>query len=429
MKKDESANDFNILLVDDDLFILSGISRVLEKAGFRVVKVNSGEKAFELLKKESFDLVLTDLVMGQISGVEVLVESKNLQPEAMVIILTGYADMKAAVNAIKFGADDFMIKPAESEEIYFRVKRCLENKTLRDKVKQNTLELEKVNECLGLDIIERTMTEDKLNLANAELKKSLAKLTFAQDKLVQSEKLAALGRLVAGITHEINTPIGIGITASSFIEQLVEKMRANLEKEDINKKEFERKLKIICESAEMITTNLERAVKLVSNFKMISVDQESEKPRSIVVCDYIQDLVSGLSIEFKNSRHIIEVNCAKDIVFNSRPGALAQIISNFIINTMVHAFDGIDCGRVVLDISTKNGMLIIECSDNGVGMSSEAIKQVFDPFYTTKREEGGSGLGMYIVYSLVTNALNGTIKCESELNKGSCFSICVPLNN
>jgi len=422
-------NNYRILLVDDDKFILSGVTRVLEKEGYEVIKADSGEKAFVLLQNDSFDLVLTDLVMGQVGGVEVLMETKKLHPETMVIILTGYADMKAAVNAIEFGADDFMIKPAESEEIYFRVQKCLENKVLRKKIRQHTIELERVNEQLRLDIIERTRAEEQLNYANTELNDSLLKLTFAQNKLVQSEKLAALGGLVAGVTHEINTPIGIGITASTFILQQIERLKSGTAKHGIDDKDLTRISETIRESASMISSSLGRAGELISNFKQVSVDQESEKPRSVIVCDYINDVLSSLSIEFKNSKHKIEVNCESSIVFNSRPGALAQILTNFVMNAMIHAFDGIESGRIFIDVTKIDGMMSLKCRDNGNGMTPEELKQIFDPFYTTKRDEGGSGLGMYVVYSLVTKALNGSIECDSEPGKGTTFDVCVPLNN
>ena len=423
------TNNCKILLVDDDKFILSGVTRVLEKEGYDVVKADSGERAVDFLRTESFDLVLTDLVMGQIGGVEVLMETKKIHPETMVIILTGYADMKAAVNAIKFGADDFMIKPAESEEIYFRVQKCLENKVLRKKIRQHTIDLEHVNEQLRLDIIERTKTEEQLNHANTELNGSLQKLTFAQDKLIQSEKLAALGGLVAGVTHEINSPIGIGITASTFILQQVEKLKTEIPKYGLNNDDMSRITETIHESASMISSSLGRAGELISNFKQVSVDQESERPRSVIVCDYVNEVLSSLSLEFKNSRHKIEVDCADGIVFNSRPGALAQILTNFVMNAMIHAFDGMESGCVGISVSSNDGMMFLQCADNGVGMAPDDLKKIYDPFYTTKRDEGGSGLGMYVVYSLVTKALNGSIECESQPGKGTTFSICVPLNN
>lgn len=421
--------DYKILLVDDDPFILSGTGRVLENEGYSVERADSGEAALDMLEKASFDLVLTDLVMGKVGGMQVLIETKQRYPETMVIILTGYADMKAAINAIQYGSDDLMLKPAESEEIFFRVKRCLENKELKDKVRQHTAELEQVNAQLKKDIREREYAEKKLQKANEELNDSLIKLKYAQESLIRSEKLASLGGLVSGVVHEINTPVGIGITASSFIMQQIKKIQGRYEAGEMTEAHFRKFLNTAYESSSMISSNLGRAGELISNFKQVSVDQASEKPRRIIVDEYIKEVLLSLRMELRKTSHDIEVNCPGDLIFNSRPGALAQILTNVVMNAKLHAFEGIEQGKITFDISTDNGFMCLKYRDNGVGMNEEILKHVFDPFYTTKRDQGGSGLGMYIVYNLVTQALNGSIDCESSPGKGTCFTITVPLDN
>lgn len=429
MREEGKANAYQILLVDDDPFILSGTGRVLENAGYSVTRADCGEKALDLMTDMEFDLILTDLVMGLIGGMEVLVEAKKRYPEVMVIILTGYADMKAAINAIQYGSDDFMIKPAESEEIYFRVKRCLENMELKKNIRERTKELERVNEQLKHDIVVRQRTEKNLQKANEELNDSLIKLKHTRNKLVQSEKLASLGGLVSGVVHEINTPIGIGITASSFILQQIRKLQERYDNGEMTESNFRKFLSTASEGASMISSNLGRAGELISNFKQVSVDQASEKPRRIIVDKYLDEVLSSLSVKFKRSPHEIVVKCPEELIFDSRPGALAQIVTNFVMNAMSHAFEGVEKGTITFDVSTEDSMMCLNCTDNGNGMEEGALKQIFDPFYTTKREQGGSGLGMYIVYNLVTNALNGTIDCESTPGKGTRFMVKVPLNN
>lgn len=419
---------YRILLVDDEPLILSNIGRMLENEGYHVDLADSGETALERLNETHFDLILTDLVMNKVDGMDVLMAAKAIDPDIMVIMFTGYADMKVAINAIKFGADDFMLKPSESQEIYFRVKRCLENRDLKKKVNQRTLELEALNIRLQKDIAERQRAEQELQSSNRELQESLIKLKFAQDKLIQSEKLASLGGLVSGVVHEINTPIGIGITASTFIMEQVKKLETLFEKGEMDDARFAKFLSTVYEGSAMISKNLSRACDLISNFKQVSVDQASEKPRKIIVDEYIREVLSSLSMEFKQSGHDIVVNCPPDLVFDSRPGALAQIITNFVMNSMIHAFDSMDNGRIVFDIKAEDQVLHMTCSDNGKGIHEEALKQIFDPFYTTRREQGGSGLGLYVVYNLVTQALNGTIDCQSSPGKGTTFSIKVPLN-
>jgi C4-dicarboxylate-specific signal transduction histidine kinase len=428
MEKQKKKGLYNVLVVDDDPFVLQNTGKLLEWEGYAVDRAESGEKAQALLNEKTFDLVLTDLVMEKVDGMAVLAFAKRMYPDIIVIMLTGFADMKAAINAIALGADDFMLKPAESEEIYFRVKRCLENRELRIKVDQRKAELEVLNKQLKKDIAQRKRAETKLQKANKDLSDSLTKLKFAQDKLIQSEKLASLGGMASGLVHEINTPIGIGITASTFIKQMISKIDRNLQLGEVESSAVWKFLKKTEEAVSMIHANLGRAAGLLENFKQVSVDQVSEKPRKILVDEYVGEVIASLSVELKHSPHRIVVNCPKNLIFDSRPGALAQIITNFVMNAMTHAFEGMDEGDLVFDIRADDSTLHLICRDNGKGMGRDELKQIFDPFYTTRREHGGTGLGLYVVYNLVTKALSGSIECESTPGKGTAFTVKVPLN-
>ena len=428
MDKHKPGQNYRILVVDDEPLLLMNTGRLLENAGYQVEIADSGEKALSMINGSCFDLVLTDYYMGKVNGMDVLVSAKEKYPDISVIMLSGYADIKTAINAIRFGVDDFMLKPAESEEIYFRVRRCLEKRELKIKVAQRTLELENLNKQLNKDIAQRKRAENKLKKANQELSESLTKLKFAQDKLIQSEKLASLGGLVSGVVHEINTPVGIGITASTFIKHQIDKIEKTMKNGSVDEHTLKKFFNNVYEGAEMIHSNLSRAGDLVGHFKQVSADQASEKPRKIIVDQYIRDVLSSLSMEFKQSDHDIVVNCPPALVFDSRPGALAQIITNFVMNAQTHAFEQFEKGQIVFDIHSDDSFLYMTCSDNGKGMDKDAVKQVFDPFYTTKREQGGTGLGLYVVYNLVTKALCGSIDCESMPGKGTVFRVRVPLN-
>lgn len=419
---------YRILIVDDEPLILNNIGMLLETRGYRVDRADNGEKALKLLEQVHVDLVLTDLVMAKVSGMDLLTHVKQSHPDTAVIMLTGYADMKVAIDAIKFGADDLMLKPTEAEEIFFRVKRCLERRELQWKIDQRNRELENLNNQLNKDISDRKKAESELKKTNRELHDSLLKLKFAQDKLIQSEKLASLGGLVSGVVHEINTPIGIGVTASTFVMQQIKKLEHAYDAGEMTEPMLRKFLKTVYESSAMISKNLSRAGDLVSNFKQVSVDQASEKPRKIIVDQYVDEVLSSLSMELRQSDHDIVVNCPPNLEFDSRPGALAQIITNFVMNAMTHAFENIEKGTVVFDITSNDRDLQLVCRDNGKGISENAVNQVFDPFYTTRREQGGSGLGLYVVYNLVTQALNGTIDCKSRPGEGTEFTVRVPLN-
>jgi C4-dicarboxylate-specific signal transduction histidine kinase len=428
LEKTEKVSGFRILVVDDDSLIRFNMEMLLKREGYAVKSVESGEKALEILLEESFELVLTDLVMRRVDGLGVLAFAKERYPDIIVIMLTGYADMKTAMNAIRLGADDFMLKPVESEEIFFRVKHCLEKRELKIKVDQRTLELETLNKQLKKDIAHRIRAEAKLQKANQDLSEYLAKLQIAQDKLIQSEKLASLGGMVSGIVHEINSPIGIGITASTFIKQLVTKLEKNLENGTADGPALKKFLLKTGEAAAMIHSNLLRAGNLLENFKQVSVDQVSEKPRKILVDEYMGEVISSLRMELKQTGHRITVNCPQNLIFDSRPGALAQIITNFVMNAVTHGFEGMADGEIRFDITADDTTLFLKCRDNGKGMSKEDVRQIFDPFYTTKRDKGGTGLGLYVVYNLVTKALSGTIECESTLGMGTEFMVKIPLS-
>jgi signal transduction histidine kinase len=182
------------------------------------------------------------------------------------------------------------------------------------------------------------------------------------------------------------------------------------------------------EGASMVHSNLSRAGDLIANFKQVSVDQVSEQPRKVIVDQYIREVLSSLSMEFKQSPHEIRIECPPNLIFDSRPGALAQILINFVMNAMNHAFHGIPKGMITIKVHSNDKTMFLTCSDNGNGIDEKSLKHVFDPFYTTRREQGGTGLGLYVVYNLVTQALNGTIDCKSSPGKGTSFSIQVPLN-
>ena len=288
--------------------------------------------------------------------------------------------------------------------------------------------MEALNQHLKKDITRRKRTETRLQKANLDLSESLEKLKFAQDKLIQSEKLASLGGMASGLVHEINTPIGIGITASTFIRQMVSKMEQKLEAGEIDLQAISTILKKTGEAASLTHSNLGRATGLLENFKQVSVDQLSENPRKILVDEYVGEVISSLRMELKHSPHRIVVNCPKNLIFDSRPGALAQIITNFVMNATIHAFEGMGEGEVAFDIHADDTTLYLTCRDNGKGMDQNQLKQLYDPFYTTKREQGGTGLGLYVVYNLVTQVLAGSIECESSPGKGTTFTLRIPRN-
>jgi len=252
-------------------------------------------------------------------------------------------------------------------------------------------------------------------------------LKQAHDHLIQSEKMAVLGGLVAGVTHEINTPIGIGITAGSFLEEKLEALDKLYQSGSLSPREFEEILKDSREACATIQANLKRAVTLVGSFKEIAVDQASENLRRFNLRNYIDEVLMSLQPKFKRTRHVITTVCPEDIEITSYPGVFSQILTNLIVNSLTHAFDEKIAGKMEIRVRIENDHLTIIYQDNGRGMDSETAAKIFDPFFTTRRSSGGAGLGMYIVYNIVTQTLGGSIQCISRPGEGIQFFIEIPM--
>lgn len=249
----------------------------------------------------------------------------------------------------------------------------------------------------------------------------------AQAKLVESEKLAALGGLMAGLSHEINTPIGIGVTASSHLEQLNADCVKAYQAGKLTQSNFESFLERTGESAHLIQSNLNRAAELMQNFKQVAVDQSAGQERTFNLSQYFDDVIRSLSPRLRNTAFKIICHCPDDLEMHCDPGALYQILSNLVINSLNHGFDGLLVGEINISALLDGDQIVLEYRDNGNGMSREQIARIYEPFYTTRRGRGGTGLGMHIVYNNVTQTLGGRIVCASKPGRGARFTISVPL--
>ncbi|MCK7610575.1 ATP-binding protein [Roseibium sediminicola] len=251
---------------------------------------------------------------------------------------------------------------------------------------------------------------------------------LAEKELVQTEKLASLGGLVAGLAHEVNTPIGVGLTAATFMEEKVADVTGEVEKESLTRRGLEEFLDLAGQSSRIIVANLHRASELVSSFKQVAVDQSSDELRTFKLVDYIDEILLSLLPQTKKTPHTITVTGDRDVVLTSFPGALSQIITNLVMNSLNHAFDEGEAGEIRIDASRSGQNAHIHYSDSGRGVSPEVLNRIFDPFFTTKRGSGGSGLGMHIVYNLATKKLGGGVVCESTPGQGISVHLTVPLS-
>ncbi|MFZ6656048.1 ATP-binding protein [Undibacterium sp. TJN19] len=281
------------------------------------------------------------------------------------------------------------------------------NTELEERVKQRTRSLEETN----------------LELANA-----LDSLTTMQGELIRSEKMAALGSLVAGIAHELNTPIGNSVTVASTLQDHAVTMENELSTMQPRRSVLTQLTRETSKGANILVRSLDRAAQLILSFKQVAVDQSSNHRRSFDLSTTLNEILVTLEPMYGRTRHQLNVDLAPSIMMESYPGALAQIMTNSVNNALTHAFDNIEHGNMHLktQLSNENQVEII-FSDNGVGIAPEHLAKVFDPFFTTKLGKGGSGLGMHIVYNLVTDVLGGKIELRSQLGQGTSLILVLPL--
>jgi signal transduction histidine kinase len=290
-------------------------------------------------------------------------------------------------------------------------------------------ELRRQNSELTQSRQELNAIADEMRRKNEALEESMDELRRAQTQLVESEKLAALGSLVAGVAHEINTPVGVGVTAISFLQEKTKRIMELNSAGAMTDELFDNYLHSANEAASTIYTNLKRAAELVRNFKQVAVDQSSETRRLFNVKEYIEGTLLSLRFQYKRSGHSVTVNCPDDLVIDSYPGVFAQIVTNMLMNSLTHGFEDITGGEIVIEVKPYPDHIHFRFSDTGKGMEPETVRRVFEPFFTTKRGDGGSGLGMHIVYNAVTRTLNGKILCTSSPGKGCIYDILIPLKS
>lgn len=278
------------------------------------------------------------------------------------------------------------------------------------------------NKLLEEKVVERTKELDE---RNKELETTISQLKETQQKLVESEKMASLGTLVAGIAHEINTPVGIGVTAASGFLDKTQDLAAKMKDNTMSKKDLMDYLNFMYKSSKLILSNLQRTAELVKSFKQVSVDQSVEEKRTFALASYLKDIVNTIAPKFKGQDVKFMFDCADTIQLHSYPGAFAQIITNFMVNSSLHAFSESNAGTIKLSGSVTKSKVILTYEDNGKGMNAEIKERVFDPFFTTNKQHG-TGLGMHIVYNLVTQKLHGNIELETAPGEGVKFIISIP---
>lgn len=287
----------------------------------------------------------------------------------------------------------------------------------------NRVELKKVR--LEEEVAIRTAELDE---KNAQLANTIKRLNQSKKALVEKEKMASLGQMVAGIAHEVNTPIGLGVTASTLLRQRIEEIRELFDAKKLNSAQFDKFLEESLQNADIIFRNLERAATLVNGFKQVAVDQSSEKDRYFNLAKTLEETAISLSPKLQDVKHKLVINCDKELEIYSKPGALTQIVMNLVLNSLNHAFAKIDKGLMTVDVSIENNNCILVYRDNGCGVPEQIKKTIFDPFVTTRRGKGSTGLGMHLVFNMVTQALGGSIELNSQVGEGMEITVKFPVD-
>lgn len=318
--------------------------------------------------------------------------------------------VEASVNVVQANGQRILVSVAR--DITERLRTEQELKDYRDRLEQ---------------LVEQRTAE--LRQANRQLLETNRKLEQAQNQLVQTEKMAALGSLVAGVAHELNTPIGTSVTVASTLREQTQHMLQDVQSGNLRRSLFEQYLANAAKGTDMLLRALGRASELINSFKQVAVDQASNRIRHFDLRRHLtKEVLVTLEPQYKQSPYKLELALSSGIEMDSCPGPLGQVISHFFTNALTHAFEGRAHGVMRLGTRMADADHVeITFSDDGVGIPAENQKRVFDPFFTTRLGQGGSGLGMNIVYNLVTGVLGGQIQIDSTEGAGTTLTVVLPL--
>ena len=398
-----------ILIIDDNPTNFGVIVDYLEESGFDILIARDGETGLKRAHIIQPDLILLDVMMPGIDGFETCrrLKADDKTKNIPVIFMTALDTPEDKVSGFNAGGIDYVTKPIEQQETLARIVTHLR---IRDLTLNLNAKIEELNQ-----------TQDKLVLKIEELNQT-------RQELVHSEKMASLGRLVAGFAHELNTPIGIAVGSATTLQDEAKKINQLMEQEEVEEDELLSALDSIDKGFNLTLSNLKRAANLVNSFKRTAVDQTSDEERAFHLHEVINDIINTLHSHFKKTEIEIALDCPKALKIVSLPGALEQIITNLLMNSLIHGFNqGQNAGVIKINVQVNENHLHLEYADNGNGIAQENLEKIFEPFFSTYRAHGGSGLGMYICYNFITTQLQGTISCESTLGKGVVFHIDYPI--
>ncbi len=373
---------FKILAVDDQKFNLNLLADMLNNESYHISMVTSGASAIKHLEENTPDLILLDIIMPEMDGYEVCqkIKSSSRFQHIPIIFITADLSSSSLQKAFELGAADFIIKPVNIEEVSARISNQ-----------------------------ERIIKSQK------------QQWRFIK----QTEKMAELGQLVADITHEVANPIGNSNLSLDSLQHNIQMITQALETKSLTKKNLEYNLVYMNESLVHCKNNNMQAFNLLSSLKDIAVGQSNHNVKEFNLFHLLQNIISTLKPQLKRLANPVDINMDETLIINSYPGGLSQVINNLINNSLLHGFiDDKQCKeQISISVTSKNGMINLVYSDNGVGMNEIELANALERFYTTKANNGGSGLGLSICEDIIKEDLLGHLSIETTKNEGITFYI------
>ncbi|MBV8665496.1 MAG: response regulator [Burkholderiaceae bacterium] len=436
-----------VLMVDDVPANLVALEALFADLPYQLeaVKALSGEDALRFTLKRDFALILLDVQMPGMNGFEVA-ELLRANPKTrhvpILFVTAGLHTEKQVFKGYELGAVDYLIKPivplvlrskvrvfcdlfAQRQELEFH-----RNK-LSAQVDEKTAVLTTLTLELATEIGARRDSEERLRMLNEQLESRVEQRTRDLEKalhqVAEAERLAALGGIVASVAHELNTPVGNCVSVASTLQSQAAALARDVEDGRLKRSEFMQFLNDAMSGNEILMRNLRRTSDLVDSFKNVAVDQTTNQRREFDLQQVLEQDIVTLQPMCKKTPFTLHAELQPGIVLDSYPGTMGQILTNFISNAIAHAFENRKEGKMFLSTRLlESDHAEIVFADDGNGIHERHLKHVFDPFFTTKLGQGGSGLGLSIVYNLVTGVLGGKISIESAENHGTKFTLTVP---
>jgi len=374
----------HILVVDDTHSNIVYLQALLEEAGYRISEASTGLEAIEAVARDKPDIILLDVIMPGIDGFETCKRLKaDINSEAIpIIFVTSLSQPENIKKGFEVGAIDYILKPLQEQEVLARI-----TNQVRGLERQRLLELNSI----------------------------------------KTEKMAALGKMVSSIAHEVSTPMGTSRMAIEALSKGIHRTIDGLNNGALKKSTLLQFLNQSSEAADIALSNVESTNSILNSFKSIAIDQCSNRVIEIDLRHYLDTILISLRPRLKRLDHVIKIKIPTGVLITTQPGALSQVMINLINNSMLHGFEGIDIGEVLIAHHINQNALHLEYSDNGNGIEKVVLDRIFEEYFTTKAGAGGNGLGMAIVKKLVEEELGGSISMKSTVNRGVKIDISIPL--